>query len=138
MIRARYAVAIAMLMAASMIGCSISTSSGSISTSISSPFQSSSASSPGKAAYQNEVADYTHAYVISGGQFDTFVKGLANVAERNGISNWEAEDVTYVGIGQGLAKAKFTQAQVDVFAKNASGGDERKAKLVQQGYDSAQ
>ena len=136
--RARHVVWFSILLIAP-IGCSFSDSSESLSKSISSPFQSSSGSSGNnQQAYQNDVADYTHAYVISGGQFDTFWKGLANVAERNGISNWEAEDVTYVGIGQGLAKAKFSQTQVDVFAKNVSGNDDHKAKLVQQGYESAE
>ena len=130
--RARCLPLIVMLAAA---GCSFSDSSESISKSISSPFQSSSASSPSAEAYQNDVADYTHAYVISGGQFDTFMKGLANVAERHGVTNWEADDATYTGIGRGLAKAKFTPAQVEVFGKNVSGGDAKKARLVQEGFE---
>ena len=128
-----------MLLLAAGAGCSFSDSSVSISKSISSPFESSSASSPaGAQAYQNDVADYTYAYVISGGQFDTFWKGVASVAERHDITNWEADDGTYIGIGKGLGKAKFSQAQLDVFAKNVSGGDARKTKLIQQGYDSQQ
>jgi hypothetical protein len=138
MLRAKYLVPVMILLAAP-IGCSFSDSSASISQSISSPFQSSSASSPaGAEAYRNDVADYTYAYVISGGQFDTFMKGLASVAERHGITNWEADDATYVGVGQGLAKAKFTPAQVEVFAKNVSGGDAKKIRLVQQGFESVQ
>jgi len=134
--RAKHAVPV-MLLLTTAIGCSFSDSSESISKSISSPFESSSASSPGGTeAYQNDVADYTYAYVISAGQADTFLKGLASVAERHGITNWEADDATYVGIGQGLSKAKFTQTQVEVFAKNVSGGDAKKVQLVQQGYDS--
>jgi len=134
--RAKYVVLV-ILPLTTAIGCSFSDSSTSISKSISSPFESSSASSRGGAeAYQNDVADYTHAYLISGGQFDAFMKGLANVAERHGVSNWEADDATYIGIGQGLGKAKFTQTQVDVFAKNVTNGDAKKTKLVQQGYDS--
>jgi hypothetical protein len=127
-----------LLVLSTAIGCSFSDSSGSISKSISSPFQSSSSSSPGAEAYQNDVADYTHAYIISGGQFDTFWKGLASVAERHGVTNYEADDPTYVGIGQGLAKSKFTQVQVETFGKNVSGGDTKKMQLIQQGYDSAQ
>ena len=135
-----------MLLVITVVGCSFSDSSVSISDSavslsksISSPFESSSASSPGGVeAYQSDVADYTYAYVISSAQFDTFWKGLAGVAERHGITNWEADDATYVGIGKGIGKAKFSQTQLDVFAKNVSGGDARKMKLIQQGYDSMQ
>ena len=127
-----------MLALSTAIGCSFSDSSPSISESISSPFASSSASSPSAEAYQNDVADYTYAYVISGGQFGTFMKGLGTVAERHGVSDWEADDATYIGIGQGLGKAKFTQTQVDVFAKNVTSGDAKRTKLVQQGYEAAQ
>jgi hypothetical protein len=130
-------VVLGVLVLTAAAGCSFSDSSVSISKSISSPFQSSSASSPSAEAYQNDVADYTYAYVISGGQFDTFMKGLGGVAERHGVSNWEADDATYIGIGQGLGKAKFTQTQVDAFAKNVTNGDARKTKLVQQGYEAA-
>lgn len=135
--RVKYVVLV-MLLLTTAIGCSFSDSSVSISKSISSPFQSSSASSPSSEAYQNDVADYTYAYVISGGQFDTFMKGLGGVAERHGVTNWEADDATYIGIGQGLGRARFTQTQVDAFARNVTNGDARKTKLVQQGYDSAQ
>lgn len=134
--RAKYVVPV-MLLLTTAIGCSFSDSSASISKSISSPFQSSSGSSPSAEAYQNDVADYTYAYVISGGQFDTFIKGLGGVAERHGVTNWEADDATYIGIGQGLGKAKFTQTQLDVFAKNVTNSDAKKTKLVQQGYDAA-
>ena len=125
-----------MLLLATAAGCSFSDSSASISKSISSPFQSSSASSRGGTeAYQNDVADYTYAYVISTNQFDTFWQGLANVAERHGITNWEAEDATYVGIGKGIRRAKLGQTQLDVIAKNLSGGDAKKIRLIQQGFE---
>lgn len=125
-----------LLLLAAVAGCSFSDSSASISKSISSPFASSSGSSPGGTeAYQNDVADYTYAHVISSNQFDTFWKGVANVAERHGITNWEAENATYVGIGQGIRRAKLSEAQLEVIAKNLSGGDAKKIKLIQEGYD---
>ena len=127
-----------LLLLTTTIGCSFSDSSVSISKSISSPFESSSASSPSAEAYENDVADYTYAHVISAGQPDAFMKGLGTVAERHGVTNWEADNSTYIGIGKGLGKAKFTQTQVEVFAKNITGGDAKKIKLVQQGYDSAE
>lgn len=133
--RGKYVVPV-MLLLTTAAGCSFSDSSTSISKSISSPFQSSSASSPaGAEAYQNDVADYTYAYVISAGKPDTFMKGLSSVAERDGISNWEADDSTYIGIGKGLRKAKFNQTQIDAFATNVSGGDAKKTKLIQKGYE---
>ena len=125
-----------LLLLATAAGCSFSDSSASISKSISSPFESSSASSPGGIeAYQSDVADYTYAHVISSNQFDAFWKGVANVAERHGVTNWEAEDATYVGIGQGIRRAKLSETQLEVIAKNLSGGDEKKIKLIEKGYN---
>ncbi len=136
MTRRAQSVVFMMLLLATAAGCSFSDSSASISKSISSPFESSSASSPGGIeAYRNDVADYTYAHVISSNQFDTFWKGIANVAERHGVTNWEAEDATYVGIGQGIRRAKLSETQLDVIAKNLSGGDTKKIKLIEQGYE---
>lgn len=140
--RAKHVVPVMLLLTAA-VGCSFSESSVSISKSvsksISSPLESSSASSPGGTqGYQSDVADYTYAYIISSGQFDTFWKGLAGIAERRGISNWEEDSRTYVGIGQGAGKAKLKGTELETFAKNMSGGDARKMQLIQQGYDSVQ
>lgn len=121
-------------------GCSISTSS-------SSPFEwssDSSASSSGSssrdrsAEYRNDVRDYTAAYVQSGGDFDAFTRGLTNVAAKHGVSNWESDTNTYVGIGQGLKKAGVTPMQLDVWKTNLSQGDSSKAAAIQKGYDSYQ
>jgi hypothetical protein len=120
-------------------GCSFSESS-------SSPFEwssDSSASSSGSssrdrsAEYRNDVRDYAAAYVQSGGDFDTFTRGLANIAAKHGVSNWEADNNTYVGIGQGLKKAGLTPMQLDVWKTNLAKGDASKAAAIQKGYDSS-
>jgi len=121
----------------------------SISKSISSPFEwssdsiASSSSSSGSSsgdrseAYRNDVRDYTAAYVQSGGQFDTFTRGLSNIASKHGVSNWEADNNTYVGIGQGLRKAGVTSSQLGVWKTNLAGSDSSKAGAIQKGYDSS-
>lgn len=122
-------------------GCSISES---ISKSVSSPFEwssassaSSSGSSPNRSeAYRNDVRDYTQAYVKSGGDFDTFTRGLSNIASKHGVSNWESDDNTYVGIGQGLKKAGVTAMQLEVWKTNLAKGDASQAAAMQKGYDS--
>ena len=122
-------------------GCSISES---ISKSVSSPFEWSSASSGSSSAssaargeaYRNDVRDYTAAYVQSGGEFSTFTRGLGNIASKHGVSNWESDDNTWIGIGQGLKKAGQTPAQLSVWKTNLTNGDAHKAAAMQQGYDS--
>ena len=91
--------------ALTLSGCSFSESSGSISNSVSSPFKSSSRSSGGdedkkkdkqseETTYQNDVRDYTVAYLGSAGSAasagtESFFQGLGRVAARHGVTNWE-------------------------------------------------
>jgi hypothetical protein len=129
--------------AASLLGCSISASSWSLSKSgrsSSHSSDSSSSSSPGAAerAYRDDVADYTRAFVKSQrGDFAGFQADLAHLAEEHGITNWEANPATYTAIGEGLANAKVSDAGLMAYKRNLSVGDSQKARLIQQGYDSA-
>jgi hypothetical protein len=126
--------------AAVAAGCSISDSvSSPFSWSSDSVASSSRSSSRNRAEdYRNDVADYTQAQVQSGGDFTTFTRGLSSVAAKHGVSDWESDDNTYVGIGQGLKRAGATQTQVDVWETNLSHGDKSKASAIQSGYDSTQ
>ena len=122
-------------------GCSISES---ISKSVSSPFEWSSASSGSSSAssaargeaYRNDVRDYTAAYIQSGGEYANFTRGLGNIASKHGVSDWESDTDTWVGIGQGLKKAGVTTAQLAVWKTNLTNGDAQKASAMQKGYDS--
>lgn len=122
---------------AAATGCS------SISDSISSPFEWSSASfasssrssSGARESYRDDLRDYTAAYVQSGGDFTTFTRGIANVAAKHGVSDWDADDDTYEGIGAGLKKANQTLEQFSVWQANLSGGDASKAAAMRRGYD---
>jgi hypothetical protein len=125
-----------------LAGCSISES---VSKSVSSSFEWSSASisssskssSPDRAAdYRADVRDYTSAYVKSGGDFDAFSRGLGDIAAKHGVSNWESDDDTYVGIGQGLKTAGVSPTQLEVWKSNLAKGDASKAAAIQKGYDS--
>lgn len=118
-----------------MTGCSISNS---ISDSISSPFKwssQSSKSSDEKESYKSDIRDYTEAYVRSSNDVAAFRNGLASIAQKHGISNWEADPTTYTGIGQGLGKAHVKQAQLEVYKANLAGGDAAKAAAIQEGYN---
>lgn len=126
------------VLALAMIGCSISNS---ISDSVSSPFKWSSRSSKSnneKESYQGDVRDYTEAYTRSSSDIEGFRKGLTSLAQKHGISNWEADDTTYTGIGQGLAKARVKKTQLEVYETNLAGGDAVKAVAIQKGYDQYQ
>jgi len=130
--------ALVVLLAVLPLGCSFSYSSESSAKTLASPFTSSSSSSGGgsKQSYRDDVRDYTAAYVQSSADVAGFERGLGDVAKRHGVTNWEADSTTYVGIGQGLAKAKVSDATFLAFKQNLANGDADKAAAIQQGYDS--
>ncbi|HZR83523.1 MAG TPA: putative lipoprotein [Candidatus Binatia bacterium] len=140
--RRRSALAVALILALSTLpACSFVDSSASISQSIGASFASSSASSrsssPGddQTAYKNDVRDYTYAYVRSTKSAGDFERGLAGVAEKHGISNWQSDQTTWVGIGEGLAKARVNHTELEVFKKNLADSDPDHMTDIQRGYD---
>ncbi|MGR8952576.1 MAG: putative lipoprotein [Gammaproteobacteria bacterium] len=120
-------------------GCSFSDSSGSISDSTSSIISSPSSISDKDKKYQNEVSDYTMAYVKSThteADYNSFLKGLSDIAARIGINNWEQEPKTYVAIGKGLKKAGIEGVAYETYKRNFAGSDEEKMQNIQKGYES--
>jgi hypothetical protein len=120
-------------------GCSFSDSSESISDSTSSIISSPSSISGKSKKYQNEVADYTMAYVKSsqpGANYSTFSKGISEIAEKKGINNWEQDSVTYLGIGKGLKKSGVDGVAYETYKKNLARGNYKKMQDIQDGYDS--
>ena len=132
----------AALVSAPLLGCSVSVSSWSLSKSVRSSSHSSdssSASSPGAAeeAYREDVSDYTRAYAKSGGSdFRIFQADLAHLAEEHGITNWEENTSTYTAIGEGLGRAKVSDAELMAYKRTLGAGDASKADAIQKGYDS--
>ena len=115
---------------------SFSTSSGSISDSVSSIASSPSDSSKGSTRYQNEVMDYTVAYVKSANvDMAWFQKGLADIAARQGVINWEQDPETYVGIGRGLKKVQLSKIAYETYKKNFAESNYEKMQDIQKGYD---
>ena len=132
---------LAMSLLAVPCGCSFIDSSESISDSISGSSESISKSSGSSSpsddhAYRNDIRDYTYAYVISGGNVDTFRSNIGRIAERRGVTNWESDSSTWVGIGEGLAKARVSRTELEVFKRNFAQSDPTRMSQIQKGYDS--
>lgn len=115
------------------LGCALSNSSDSISTSISSPFESSSGSSDA-VAYREDVREATYAYVRSGGELPAYQRRVGDLAEQRGITNWEEDEFTCASIGEGLRKAELQQAEARAFAARLFGADALQIEYVQLGY----
>lgn len=122
-------------------GCSFSHSSESISDSVGSLSDSSSDSSESnkEKKYENEVSDYTMAYVKSthtSADYNSYLKGLSDIAAKIGINDWEKEPKTYIAIGKGLKKAGLEGVAYETYKKNLAGSDPGKMQNIQKGYDS--
>jgi hypothetical protein len=137
-LRGTAAIALLALVAASA-GCSFSNSSVSLSESIGTSSESFGASSASSSRtdtdrYREDVAQYTQAYVQSGGQFDAFDRTLAELAHKRGISDWESSTATWVGVGQGLARAGVSEVALDTWKSNLAGNDDAKRRAIERGY----
>ena len=125
-------------------GCSFSYSSKGSSKSLrgSSDSASSIVSSPSNSSktgekYQQEIQDYTHAYVKSSeADYASFQKGLTDIADKHGVVDWEHDSKTYIAIGKGLKKAKLEGITYETYKKNLTGSDTTKMQDIQEGYDS--
>jgi ubiquitin len=127
-------------MSIALNGCSFSDSSKSISDSTSSIVSSPSSISGKSKKYQNEVADYTMAYVKSSkpnADYTSFLKGLSDIAANEGVTNWDQDSLTYMGIGKGLKQADVEGIAYETYKKNFAGGDSKKMEEIQDGYESA-
>lgn len=110
----------------------------SISDSISSPFESSSASSRSleskESKFRRDVQDYTATYAKSDGDLATFQQGIAGLAAQRGVTNWQADPKTYVAIGKGLRQAKASRGTLEAYVMNIAAGDQTKANAIREGY----
>jgi hypothetical protein len=119
-------------------GCitsSISESSDSSSESSKSSSKSSKSSSDDKKeSYIRDIKQYTVAYTRSNSDIKGFSKGLTTISHKHGVTDWEAYNATYLGIGEGFAKAAVTQQQLDVYSSYLAAGDQLKVAAIQQGF----
>lgn len=117
-----------------LTGCSFSASSESSSDSSASSSRS-SAKDGDKAAYRQDIRTFTAAHVSSGGSPEAFEKKLGEVARLHRVTNWEEDQATYVGIGQGLGEARASDVQLAAYKAHFSGSNALKRDAIQQGYD---
>ena len=119
-------------------GCSLSASSesfGASSDSSNSSASSSRSSGGRKSAYRDDVRSYTAAYVKSGGSLEAFEKKLGEVARRHGVTNWEDDRTTYVGIGEGLGASMASEGQLATYKAHFSRSDPLKMEAIQRGFE---
>ncbi|MBL4903544.1 MAG: putative lipoprotein [Desulfocapsa sp.] len=105
-------------------GCSISysleKSSDSVSASLDSITSISTSSSGGEdekvsatsTVYEEDVAAATVLYVGRNKTTDEYQRQVTNIAKNHGISNWEQEQSTFLGMGKGLRRAGVSRDSI--------------------------
>lgn len=121
------------------LGCgSISGSSKSSSDIVSSPFKWSSASfgsdPQGAAMYRQDVSELTVAFVDSGGELVAFQSRLGKVARDHGVSDWEADPNTYVGMGSGLRDAGLEGPAFEQWSQRLAAGQPERLEQIAYGH----
>ena len=136
-----------------VVGCSISNSSGSISDSVSSPFEWSSDSSdsssadddagddgaeaarkPGSGEYGEDLRQLASTYALAGGDIGAFRSAVSQLARTRGLTNWEADPLTCSSIGLGLRDGGMTGAAFASFSAELFGEDPTKLSALRKGY----
>ena len=138
-----------------LVGCSISTSLSTSSTSSQSASDSSASSSTSSDSssrssesssrssmggrerdrYLQDVRSYTAANVRGGVPLETFQKELGELARAHGLTHWEDDETTYLGIGEGLSDAAVGTAQLEMYKTSFSRSDPAKKQAIQRGYN---
>ncbi|MDV6234590.1 putative lipoprotein [Leptospira ellisii] len=114
---------------------SLSGSVKSISGSVSSLFSSSSSDDEKKErAYFKDVRDLTAMHMENGFQEIEFKNDLSTLALQNGITNWKAMRVTYLGIGSGLKKAGVDEVKFASFVKRLGGSGPEVIESIRKGF----
>jgi hypothetical protein len=128
------------------LGCSFSYSSKSISDSSTgssaSSSDSSTSSSPSddeqadakESSYRDDVRGYTAAWVRGGGDVASFQRGLATIARRHGITDWEATAATWSGVGAGLRAGDATPSTRAALVDGLAGDDRAKRDAIERGF----
>lgn len=124
-------------------GCSFSYSSKSSSRSSASSSKSSASilSSPSSSIteeeiYQEDITDYTSAY-LSNEQFDrsSFSRGISEIATANGVTSWEQDEATLIAIGRGLKEAGLSDGTYLTYKSAIADNNQLLMNLIQKGYD---
>src|SRR5438874_4033134 len=138
-----------------LVGCSISTSLSTSSTSSQSASDSSASSSTSSDSssrssesssrssmrderqprYLEDVRRYTAANVRAGVQLETFEKELGELARSHGLTQWEDDEATYLGIGEGLSDAAVGTTELEIYKTTFSRSDPAKMQAIQRGYN---
>jgi hypothetical protein len=86
--------------------------------------------------YREDVQGLALAAVESGASGEDVLDQVGRIAVQHGITDWEADELTYRALGEGLALAGLDPQRARVFAEEVAGDDARALRAVFEGYES--
>lgn len=86
----------------------------------------------------NEIRAFTDSMVHTNVNAKDFMRGIARIAERYGITDWEFYKHTYIAIGQGLKHAGIAEKDIETLKilEHMTGLRSAMKKYILQGYNS--
>ncbi|MCF6313201.1 MAG: putative lipoprotein [Verrucomicrobiales bacterium] len=85
-------------------------------------------------AFYNDVRESTATAVIAQVSTAEVLRSVSRAAKQHGISDWEAEQASYIALGEGLRQAGLTQAQAQEWISRLSPGNQQNAQLMLKAY----
>jgi hypothetical protein len=86
--------------------------------------------------YREDVQALALAAVESGASGGDLRDQVGRIAVHHGITDWEADELTYRAVGEGLAQAGLDPQRARSFAEEIAGSDPRALRAVFEGYES--
>jgi hypothetical protein len=86
--------------------------------------------------YREDVQVLAMAAAESGAGGGELLDQVGRIAFHYGITDWEADELTYRALGEGLALAGVDRHRARVFAEEVAGGDARAFRAVFEGFES--
>lgn len=124
----------AVLLGACVAPATSSMSLGSVSSLSGSSASSAAHNSRHHNAYYIDVRESTAAAIIAQASTAEVLRSVSRAATEHGISDWEAEQGSYVALGEGLRLGGLDQDQAKAWISRLSGGDAKTASLITTGY----
>lgn len=87
--------------------------------------------------YRDDVRVASRTFAAAGGDTAAFVRQIGLIAERHGITDWEADRATWVALGEGFRQAGLGREEVDGLLLQLGYLQSPERGYVQEGYQAA-
>ncbi len=85
-------------------------------------------------AYYIDVRESTAAAIIAQASSDEVLRSISRAATQHGISDWEAEQGSYIALGEGLRLGGLNEEQARAWISRLRNGNAKTTRLLMQGF----